>query len=174
MTYPRAFMPSQSGAAASEMALVLPLLLAIMFGGFEAGHYFYTEHKIIKAVREGARYAGRLGFTGAGYSCQTAGGPTTWTAAGNPSLSNTRAVTVYGSTDTSGNPRIANWALTDVTVEYQCNSAFTGGIYSAQVSGGPVVRVTATASDPSLFNQLGFIDGSAKVNASAQAPVNGI
>jgi len=174
MTYSRAFLPSQSGAAASEMALVLPLLLAIMFGGFEAGHYFYTEHKIIKAVREGARYAGRLGFTGAGYSCQTAGGPTAWTAAGNPSLSNTRAVTVYGTTDTTGSPRIRNWALTDVTVEYQCNSAFTGGIYSAQASGGPVVRVTATASYPSLFSQLGFIDGSAQVNASAQAPVNGI
>ena len=37
MTYPRAFLPSQSGAAASEMALVLPLLLAIMFDFYSTG-----------------------------------------------------------------------------------------------------------------------------------------
>lgn len=168
------FVRSQGGAAASEMALMLPLLLLLMFGGFEAGHYFYTEHKIIKAVREGARYGGRLGFDGAGYACRIAGGPANWVEAGEPALSDIRKVTVYGSTDTTGSPRIKNWAATDVTVEYRCQGAFTGGIYSAQASGGPVVRVSATADYPSLFGTLGLFDSSASVNASAQAPVNGI
>lgn len=169
-----AFVRSESGAAASEMALMLPLLLLLMFGGFEAGHYFYTEHKVIKAVREGSRYAGRLGFDGAGYSCRNAGGPTNWVTAGEPALSDVRNVTVYGSTDTTSGPRIKNWAATDVTVEYRCQGAFTGGIYTAQASGGPVVRVSASANYPSLFGALGLIDSAASVNATAQSPVNGI
>ena len=47
------------GAAAAEMALVLPLLLVILFGSLELGNYFMNEHTLIKAVRDGARFAGR-------------------------------------------------------------------------------------------------------------------
>jgi hypothetical protein len=50
-------------AAAAEMALVMPLLLTILFSLVEAGNYFYTEHVLVKAVRDGARYAGRQDFS---------------------------------------------------------------------------------------------------------------
>ena len=49
----------KSGAAAAEMALALPLLLILICGCAELGNYFLDEHRLIKAVRDGARYAAR-------------------------------------------------------------------------------------------------------------------
>ncbi len=52
----------ETGAAAAEMALVTPLLLIIMFGALESGKFFWDEHIVVKAVRDGARFAGRQKF----------------------------------------------------------------------------------------------------------------
>ena len=54
---------NERGAAAVEMALVTPLLLILMVGGLEIGNYFMDEHRLVKAVRDGARYAARKDFT---------------------------------------------------------------------------------------------------------------
>src|SRR5215208_2965454 len=54
-------------AAAAEMAMVLPLLLVLICGSVELGNYFLDEHRLVKAVRDGARYAARQNishFTG--------------------------------------------------------------------------------------------------------------
>ena len=40
----RNFLCSVRGAAAAEMALILPLLFILLFGGFEAGHYVWSHH----------------------------------------------------------------------------------------------------------------------------------
>ncbi|WP_277453121.1 TadE family protein [Janibacter sp. DB-40] len=45
------------GAAAVEMALVLPLLLVIVGGVADFGRYFFYEVTLTNAVREGARVA---------------------------------------------------------------------------------------------------------------------
>src|SRR3546814_6902005 len=45
------------------MALVSPMLILLMFGSFELGNYFLDEHVVLKAVRDGARYAARQNFT---------------------------------------------------------------------------------------------------------------
>lgn len=48
---------SQTGAAAVEFALILPILLLIVFGIFAFGQ-FYSEYQILQgAAREGARHA---------------------------------------------------------------------------------------------------------------------
>jgi Flp pilus assembly protein TadG len=157
------FWRNQTGAAGAEMALMLPLLLAIMFGGFEAGHYFYTEQKIIKAVRDGARYAGRLPFSE--YTCA---GVVTRVA---DITAVTRTGTLKGVT-----PLIKGWSATidqDIKVRVACNPTFTDGIFT-EAGGARVVTVSATADYPSLFEALGFIDSDASVNASAQAVVMGI
>src|SRR5688572_16842886 len=73
-------------AAAAELAMVMPLLLALMFGAAELGNYFYNEHILLKAVRDGARYAARQNF--AYYPDGTCNG--TSTAVGDPVLTNTR------------------------------------------------------------------------------------
>src|SRR6184192_1907937 len=51
------------GTAAVEMALCLPLLLALMFGSVELGNYFLSEHVVQKAVRDASRFAARLPLT---------------------------------------------------------------------------------------------------------------
>jgi Flp pilus assembly protein TadG len=48
---------SQRGASAVEFALILPLLLAIVFGIIEFGAVLYNQAVITNASREGARYA---------------------------------------------------------------------------------------------------------------------
>jgi hypothetical protein len=45
------------GAEVLEAALVFPILLALAFGTVEFGYYFYTEHNLTCAAREGARAA---------------------------------------------------------------------------------------------------------------------
>src|SRR4051812_43809267 len=46
---------ARSGAEVLEAALVFPILLALAFGTVEFGYYFYTEHNLTCAAREGAR-----------------------------------------------------------------------------------------------------------------------
>ena len=164
MTRGSAFLRDTRGAAAAEMALMLPLLLAIMFGGFEAGHYFYNEQKIIKAVREGARFAGRQPFSS--FPC---GG--TANAAAVTSIQNvTRTGTVTGTVS-----RVPNMVANDVTVTYRCDTTYVGqGIYKGTSGGAPIVRVQARADYASLFNTLGFIDSTSSIYASSEAAVNGI
>jgi hypothetical protein len=53
---------NKRGAAAAEMAIILPLLVTLMFGSFEVGKYFLDAHRVQQAVRDGARFAGRQGF----------------------------------------------------------------------------------------------------------------
>lgn len=43
------------GVETLEAALVFPLLLALAFGTVEFGYYFYVEHNLESAAREGAR-----------------------------------------------------------------------------------------------------------------------
>lgn len=159
-----AFLRDTRGAAAAEMAMLIPFLLVLMYGAFEAGHYFYTEQKVIKAVREGARFAGRLPFSN--FPC---GGTANATAVGQ--VQNvTRTGTITGTV-----ARVPNLANTDVTVTHRCDATWVNqGIYKGTTGGAPIVRVQARATYASLFNTLGFIDSTSNVYASSEATVNGI
>lgn len=58
--FPQACRPSRlgwRGSALLDAALVLPILLSLMFGTVEYGHYFYWKHTLQGAAREGARTA---------------------------------------------------------------------------------------------------------------------
>ena len=46
---------SDRGAAAVEMALVLPVLILLIGGIIDYGRYFFTEIQLTNAAREGAR-----------------------------------------------------------------------------------------------------------------------
>jgi len=46
---------SERGAAAVEFALVLPILLAMLVGIMEFGHYYNAQLTLTNAAREGAR-----------------------------------------------------------------------------------------------------------------------
>ena len=47
----------RSGNAVLDMALVLPLLIALTFGAVEYGYALYIKHSLQAAAREGARAA---------------------------------------------------------------------------------------------------------------------
>lgn len=179
---------SQSGAAAVEMALVTPFLLALMFGAFELGNYFYSEHVVAKAVRDGARFASRQSFTSfSGCSGVPSGtiAVTLPSAANVPTEDAIRNIVRTGQIADGGTPRLANWnalyPVTNaktVTVAISCNTtnaSVANGIYTAQTGGVRIVTVAAKVRYTSLFGILGLSGGSSlDLNAQSQAAVVGI
>lgn len=161
----RSFVNNQKGAAGAEMALVLPLLITLMFGAFELGHYFWNEHIVIKSVRDGSRFAARQPFSK--YSCNS-------TNLADTALKDKIAdLTVTGDVGGLTTPKVRGWAVSDVTVTVSCpQTALTTGIYNA-VPNAPRVTVATTFSYPSLFERLGFDSFQLNLAAQAQAPVVG-
>src|SRR5436190_743768 len=131
------------GTAAVEMALALPILLALIFGSVELGNYFMDEHILVKAVRDGARYAARQDFSNFS-SCS--GDP------GGTVRDDTRNVVKTGQVS-GGTDRLKNWdATTTITVSVSCSTAAgattLAGIYTnnknsaGTLIGAPVVTVS--------------------------------
>lgn len=161
----------RSGAAAAEMALILPLALALIFTMFEGANYLWCEHLVVKGVRDGARYAGRLDFnnyltsSGGTYSC------------GGGSLSGATLTQIQNLTRTGqlagGTPRISGWVNGNVTVSFDCASS-TGGLYDGLSGTAPRVTVSTVVTYPSLFSAFGFTAATLKIAAKAQSPVMGL
>jgi Flp pilus assembly protein TadG len=158
------------GSAAAEMALVAPLLATIMFGSLEMGKYFWDEHLVTKAVRDGARFASRQSF--ASMPC---GGPATNEAA-------IKNVVRYGKPVVTGSdqPLLYYWtsaATITVTINCYANAGLNGarvydGIYTSRAD---VPRVTVSASVPyTPLAALFGINGGSTLNASSQATVFGL
>jgi Flp pilus assembly protein TadG len=168
----RAVMADSRGAAAAEMALVAPLLCVILFGSVELGSLFYNEHILDKAVRDGARYAARQGFTN--YGCSGAPSGTV--------VANTRAL-VRTSLLSGGNDRFADIEDNDITLSTSCATTATGvsstenmlGIYRGAASGAPIITVTAVVDyTPVIGAGFGFSGAGWRLHASQQAAVTGI
>lgn len=160
-----AFFRDERGAAASEFALMLPLMLVMIFAGLEGGHYMFTEHKVIKAVREGSRYAGRLPF--ASYDCSS-------NTINATALQNIKDVTRTGTVGGTA-PVVHSWTDAQVSVVMDCDATTTTGIFKGNgTNGAPRVTVIARTGYPSLFAGLVGLDSTGTIAASAQAVVNGI
>ena len=166
----KSFGINQSGAAAAEMALILPLALALLFTTFEGAYYMICEHQVIKGVRNAARYAARLDLSN--YTCPggTFNGNTTTTAdiqkiarTGqlNPdSTTLAAAAKIWG-----GNPNT-------VTVTVTCTAS--GGIYAATGGYAPLVTVSTRVPYQSIMGAMGFTSATINIGAAAQSPVIGI
>lgn len=90
--------PRRRGNAVLDMALVLPILLAVAFGTVEYGYFFFVKHTLQGAAREGARRAivsgatatdvnnavaavmSAAGFNNSSYAAPTIS-PSNWTSA---------------------------------------------------------------------------------------------
>lgn len=155
------------GAAAAEMALVTPLLIILMFGSFELGNYFLSEHVVAKAVRDGARYAARRSFVD--FTCPN--------AVATDVVDKTRNITRTGQVADGGTARLVNWTVpTTVSVTLSC-TAISGGNYSGIYKGlanVPRVKVSATVPYRSLFNNLGFTASTLNLVSESEATVQGI
>jgi Flp pilus assembly protein TadG len=160
-----ALIKSSHGTAAVEMALSIPLLMALLFGAFELGNYFMTEHVVVKAVRDGARYAARQPFTDY-TSCSPS----------SALIDATRNVTRTGQIGSGGTARFASWSdPNSITVTATCdNSGTYTGIYVTSPTGTPAVTVSATVPYTSLLGQLGIANPPVNLNAQSTAAVTGI
>lgn len=164
----------KSGAAAAEMALVTPLLLAILFGSVELGNYFYNEHILVKAVRDGARFAARQDFSNFS-GCSGAPGGTV--------VARTRAL-VRTSLLAGGADRFPQINDGDITLTVSCaatavdDAAATenmSGIYRGNPSGARVVTVDAIVNySPIIGSGFGFSGAGFHLRASQQAAVMGL
>lgn len=163
-----------TGAAAAEMALVAPLLLIIGMGAVELGNYFVDEHRLIKAVRDGARYAARQDFSNyAGCNGTPANVPSTL-------KTNTQAIVQTGLLS-SGSDLLPNWASATFTVQMTCTSSAgtqtLGGIYTNTTGAAPPAVVIVTAQvpySPIALSGYGFKASGYKLYAQEQASVTGI
>lgn len=184
--YIRSFWVARSGTAAAEMALVSPMLIALMFGSFELGNYFMSEHAVAKAVRDGARFASRLPVST--YSCPSGGadGSAGSFATGTTSLqSQIKNVTRTGSIDDSAPPRLSYWTAAQETASLPTGSPITltitcrlassfSGALSGMPGNIPVITVAANVRYPSLLGQVGISDTNLRLHSQSQAPVMGL
>ncbi|MDP3676140.1 MAG: pilus assembly protein [Novosphingobium sp.] len=152
----RAFCRDDRGAAAAEMALVLPMLMALLFGGMEGGNFFWREHQVVKAAREGARFASRQPLSG--FDCTD----------GSIDAAVVDVATIAAVTKAN----LVGDA--DVTVSVgACVVDSQRGIYATQPNGAPVVTVTVQMAYQGLFATMIF-DEQMTLGASAQSAVMGL
>lgn len=174
---------NQRASAAAEMALVTPVLLALMFGAVELGNLFLNEHALQKQVRNGARYASRLELHES-YSCPTA------VFADTGATTKITNVTQNGVVTGAGNPRWTDyWSRTcpgggqTLTVDIRCvnkdqidaGNSGNSGIYTSL--GGttiPVVKVSGAVRYRSVISTLGFSALDVCLEAESELPVQGI
>ena len=167
------FIKNQRGAAAAEMALILPLVLVLLFSTFEGAYYIMCEHRVVKGVRDAARYAGRLDFSN--YSCPSS-----------PSNGNTVAEGEFEGDEppiqnlartgqlVDGTPVLPRWdENSSVTIEVSCRYE-QEGLYSVTEGVAPQVRVSADVEYPALFSTLGLGTTDWRLKASAESPVMGL
>lgn len=149
-------------SAAAEMALVLPLLLLLMFGSFELGNYFLSEHAVQKGVRDASRYASRLPISSYP-GCDPTG----------PVELQIKRVARTGRPDGT-DARVAGWTDAATVVELACDTSGThAGIYTVYPfpDGVPTITVKAAVPYLSLFGTLGLGDPSLTLNAQSQSAI---
>jgi len=174
MAWIRGFLGDRRGAAAAEMALVLPFLVTLMFVTFEGGYFLWNQHKVVKSVRDGARYAGRLPFS----SYPDCAPPASTPAAVTGGVATTiKEVTRTGKMS-GGTPAVLGWVNEDITVTCSYETGI-GGLYATNGNQAPRVTVSASVGYPdspitSLAGVLGFDVNDISLNASAQSPVMGL
>jgi Flp pilus assembly protein TadG len=161
--------------AAAEMAMVTPLLLIVMLGCTELGNYFWNEHKLLQAVRDGARFAARQSFSNYG-TCSTSGTDLTSATVG----SDTKKVVQKGSLDSTQPDLLPNWSTATFKLTVTCDTSQVGGqdmlgLYKNNPNGWTKVAVeTRLTYRPVVAVALGFSGVSKQLYAQSQAAVTGL
>ena len=182
----KSFLRDTRGAAAAEMALILPLLLIILFGSLELGNYFMDEHRLVQSVRDGARFAARQNFTN--YPACSGSIPTE--GVDDTPFENTHSMVRKGTLSSTANDLLPKWddGGTTFSISVRCESSVNGsdmlGIYRSRLStncnGGTangcaqVVTVTASLPYQPILQAFGFTGSGFQLNATSEAAVTGI
>lgn len=137
--------------AASEFALILPLLTMLLFGFYEAGRMYWNYNIVQSSARDAARYAARLPLT-----CDS-GGVGAFADTSGTTQAQVQNLTRTGTLDGTGNPLVPGWAdNATVTVSVACvdNASAT---YSGRYDGHakiPTVSISAAAPHGAMFGGL--------------------
>jgi len=119
----------ERGAALVEFAIVVPLLLALMFGFAEIGRALYQQNTLTKAVIAGARYLARSNNTLNTPDCSA-------TAIWSGYAAKAKNLVVYGATAGTGAVLVPNLAIAGVSISH--NRVTEDGIDAC------VIRVSAS------------------------------
>lgn len=162
------YLSCQRGVAATEMALITPVALLLLFVGMESGHFVWTQHKLAEAVRDGARYASRLRVQ------DVCSGPTS--VISSAKVDEIRLLTRTGQIASSSAPsKVPGWTNSEIAVDVSCQSYVDTGIYNDLNEAGPIVTVSAIGVNyPSLLEQLGLLHSKIQLTAKSNAVVIGI
>ena len=148
--------------------MVTPLLLTIMFGATELGRFFWSEHQLIKAVRDASIWASRQPIDN--FTC-----PSTV----NANVASDVRDLVRTGVLSGGTDRLANWSSggASINVTMTCVTTAGGttlsGIYTANFGQVPVLTITATLPYNSIMNGFG-LDKTFTMVATQQAAVMGV
>jgi Flp pilus assembly protein TadG len=129
---------TEAGAEIIEMAIVLPLLMATLFGIVEFGFLFQRYVFLTNAAAEGARVASLPGYEEADVQARVAA----YAAA-----SNITGVTARSTAAAIGGPGGTSWPGSQVTVTYVYSYQFIRPL-AALLSGSlsPTVTITARST----------------------------
>lgn len=158
----------ETASASVEFALILPMLIVLLFGGLEAGHFVWTQHKLTEAVRDGARFASRL------RADKVCDGPTSIISTDD--VDAVKLLTRTGqAVDPDARAAVPGWSAAQVTVTVSCQAFVDTGIYTDYGEAGPVVTVAASGvTYPALFGGLGVLTRDVSLTARSNAAVIGI
>lgn len=150
------------GAAAAEMALVVPLLTALMLGAAELGRYFWSEHVLLKAVRDGTVYVSRQRIDN--FDCAS--------NAVNATVVNSTKALVRTGRMSGGADQLPNWTAQGAVfaVDLACVTSAGGtaldGIYTSNAGLIPVVTVRASVPYSSMFGLRSGLNLTARQQAA--------
>jgi len=135
----------QRGAVLVEMALVTPILLAMMLLTAELTRAFIDHNTLTKAVRNGARYVAANAYQGS-----------TGVVNVNATLSaETRNLVVYGNTAGLGTPVLPGLSAADITVtDIGADNIRVTAAYTISGILGPVLRSFSGGPDISMVHNL--------------------
>lgn len=135
----------QRAAVLVEMALVTPILLAMMLATAEVTRVFIDHNTLTKAVRNGARYVAANAYQGT----------TGVIAVGATLTAETRNLVVYGNTAGTGAPVLPGLTAADITVtDIGANNIRVSAAHTISGILGPVLRSFSGGPDISMVHNL--------------------
>ncbi len=135
----------QQAAVLVEMALVTPILLAMMLAAAEVTRAFVDHNTLTKAVRNGARYVAANAYQGT----------TGVIAVGATLTAETRNLVVYGNTAGTGAPVLPGLTVADITVtDIGANNIRVSAAHTISGILGPVLRSFSGGPDISMVHNL--------------------
>lgn len=153
MTRVRASFADIRAAAAVEMALIAPMLALIMLGSAELGRYFYNEHIVVKAVRNGAVFASRQPISM--FNCTTLAIDTS-VIVSTTALIQTGALSGGSALTPQSTNAAATYGITMTCPTAAPDGTALGGIYANNGGKVPVLTVTASVPYNTIMKGYGF------------------